>query len=82
LGVWALGVSGIFGESALVNAFRVVAGLGFVVLGLVLLGDWQPIRTRLAPRSGPALLKVFGALSLFVGGGAVVTGTVQLFVAA
>jgi hypothetical protein len=82
LGLCALGVSGIFGEGALANAFRIAAGLGFVLLGLVLLKDWQGIRTRLAPRKGPALFKVFGALSLFVGGSAIVTGIAQLIAAA
>jgi hypothetical protein len=79
LGVCALGVSGIFQESALAHAFRIVAGLGFVLLGVVVLKDWRAIRKRLAPRMGPALFKVFGAASLFVGAGAIVNGLVQLF---
>lgn len=80
--VCALGVSGNFGESALANAFRIVAGLGFVLLGVVLLKDWQAIRARLAPRKGPGPFKVFGGVSLFVGATAIVTGIAELFLVA
>ena len=79
-GVCALGVSGALGDSALANAFRVVAGLGWVLLGVALLQDWHALRTRLAPRKGPQPFKIFGGLALFVGGGAIVTGIAQLLV--
>jgi hypothetical protein len=82
LGACALGVSGILEESALADAFRIVAGLGFVLLGVVVLQDWRAVRRRLAPRMRPALFKVLGGASLVVGAGAVVNGLARLFLSA
>lgn len=78
LGACALATSGILGESTLAHVARVLAGFGFVLLGVVVLKDWHGIRGRLVPRKGPRLFNVFSGLALFVGGGAIFTGIIQL----